>query len=104
MLLLLSVQYHKDSGNHEQTVLLELFRGTLTSVIAKARQNDRLDDWLVALSPLATTGQWHELAQAYAKQLANDKHCHKAVSYLLAANKVHFSVIVLILNIIWVCS
>ena len=69
-------------------MLLELFRGNLPEAVAKAKQDGRLTDWLLGLSPVATTQAWRELCEAYAKQLSNDQMYHQAASYLLAANKV----------------
>ena len=69
-------------------MLLELFRGNLPEAVAKAKQDGRLTDWLLALSPVATTQAWRELCEAYAKQLSKDQMYHQAASYLLAANKV----------------
>ena len=84
------MEYHRAQGNHEQQVYLELFRGTLANVVRKAREEGRLDDWLLALSHVAgaSSGQWRDTCVAYAQQLVNDRHHHKAASFLIVANKV----------------
>ena len=88
-----AVAVHTAKDHHEQRVLLELVRGTIDNVFdAGSRDGGRLDDWLVALSPLMCDGRWHDLAVTFAEQLSSEGHHHKAVSYLLAANRTHAAV------------
>ena len=91
--VIVTVVVHIEKEHYEQRVLLELVRGTISNVFdAASRDGGRLDDWLVALSPLMCDGRWHDLALTFAKQLSGEGHHYKAVSYLLAANRTHDAV------------
>ncbi|BFZ24230.1 hypothetical protein BsWGS_27268 [Bradybaena similaris] len=87
--LLQESEYHLSHGNMEYHLQLELWRGNVAGAIQIARQRNELSDWIVSMAPLASHDLWETVSAEYAEQLEEDGQYHKAVTYLLAANKVH---------------
>ncbi|CAG5129907.1 unnamed protein product, partial [Candidula unifasciata] len=73
----------------EYHLQLELWRGNVAGALQIARQRNELSDWIVSMAPLASHDLWEAVSAEYAEQLEDDGQYHKAVTYLLAANKIH---------------
>lgn len=75
---------------------IKLWTGDIVGTIEDAREKSQLNDQLVAMSPIAGQAFWRKTAHAFAQQLiAEDHHLH-AVQYLLACDKVHEAIQVLL--------
>ncbi|CAG5115561.1 unnamed protein product, partial [Candidula unifasciata] len=73
----------------ELQLQLEIWRGNVSGAVQIARQRNQLSDWIVAMAPLVSSDFWELVSLEYAEQLEEDGQYLKAVTYLLAARKVH---------------
>ena len=51
----LSGQHHREIGNLDYRLQLEIWKGNLAGALEMATTSKQLTDWLVALSPLGNT-------------------------------------------------
>ncbi|KAK2183366.1 hypothetical protein NP493_311g02082 [Ridgeia piscesae] len=73
----------------EQFTVLELFKGSPASALRTAADKGQLNDWLMALAPMASPQHWKQLCGQYARQLEEEGLYQKAVSYYLAVHQVY---------------
>ncbi|CAH1777523.1 unnamed protein product [Owenia fusiformis] len=81
--------YHLEQGNIEQFILLELWKGNVSSAIKMAAQNNQLSDWLVSMAPMVSHKFWLEMLGAYGRQLSQEGNYHRAATYYIAANRIY---------------
>ncbi|XP_033742288.1 uncharacterized protein LOC117328824 isoform X2 [Pecten maximus] len=68
---------------------LEIWKGNINGALRLAREREELSDWLVSMAPMANFDSWITVCEDYATQLESEGQYHKAVTYLLAAQKVY---------------
>eukprot|EP00795_Rhopilema_esculentum_P000326 gene326-9985_t len=81
-------QNHLLSGNCEQQLHLELWKGNLEGALSICKQKGELNEMVVAMSPIGGFDVWQSTMKAYADQLASKGDYFAAASYYVAVNKV----------------
>lgn len=79
-------QHHKENGNLDYRLQLEIWKGNLAGALEMATTSKQLTDWLVALSPLAGRNVWMATTRAFADQLESQGSYQRAVLYYLACH------------------
>lgn len=79
-------EHHKDGGNLDYQLELEIWKGNLSGALQMATNKKQLTDWLVALSPLGGRDIWMATTRAFADQLESQGQYQRAVLYYLACH------------------
>ncbi|XP_069129450.1 gem-associated protein 5-like isoform X2 [Argopecten irradians] len=82
-------QHHRDHDNMDYYYQLEIWKGNINGALRLAREREELSDWLVSMAPMANFDSWITVCEDYACQLESEGQYHKAVTYLLASQKVY---------------
>ncbi|CAK8686538.1 unnamed protein product [Clavelina lepadiformis] len=84
--------------NNDGSYILKTWRGDIVGAIENAIEQDDLTDQLVALAPMAGYDVWQHACTSFADQLIKQgRHLH-ASQYLVATNKIHEAITLLMDN------